>query len=120
MNTSLPASRGAWRRTSGAVLIAASMAALTGLTGCVVAPTQPRFVGEVTATAPPPSQVELIGVAPVPGYVWISGYWNWMAGRHVWVAGRWEAPRPGFYWEPHTWVHTGAGWHLREGHWARR
>ena len=120
MNTSLPASRGAWRRTSGAVLIAASMAALTGLTGCVVAPMQPRFVGEVIATAPPPSQVELIGVAPMPGYVWISGYWNWMAGRHVWVAGRWEAPRPGFYWEPHTWVHTGAGWHLREGHWARR
>jgi WXXGXW repeat (2 copies) len=104
----------------GALVIAVSMLVLAGLGGCIVVPAQPRFVGEVVATAPPPSQVEVIGVAPGPGYVWLSGYWSWVGGRHVWVGGRWEAPRPGFYWEPYVWVHTGTGWHLREGHWARR
>ncbi len=109
-----------WRRVFGTLLIAASVATVFGLTGCVVEPIRPRFVGEVVTVAPPPAQVELIGVAPAPGYVWMGGYWSWVGGRHVWVAGHWDAPRPGFYWEPHAWVHTGSGWHLREGHWARR
>ena len=29
----------------------------------------------------------MVGVAPVPGYVWFGGYWNWVGGRHVWDAG---------------------------------
>jgi hypothetical protein len=111
-----PARRRRWRQS----LAAASIVVLTGLTGCVVAPVHPRFVGELVTVAPPPAPVEVIGVAPGPGYVWISGYWNWVGGRHVWVGGRWAAPRPGYYWEPHVWVHTGAGWHLREGRWVRR
>jgi hypothetical protein len=119
MHPSMPLSTRPWRRLSGAQLIAVSAATLTGLSGCVVTPVQPRFVGEVVTVAPPAAQVEVFGAPPVPGYVWIGGYWNWVGGRHVWVSGRWEAPRPGYYWEPHVWVHTGAGWHLREGHWAR-
>jgi hypothetical protein len=37
----------------------------------------------------------------------------------VWVGGHWDAPHPGYHWVPHTWVHAGGGWRLREGHWAR-
>ena len=107
---------GPWQRT----LAVASIVAMTALAGCVVAPVQPRFVGDVVVTAPPAPQVEVMGVAPAPGYIWLGGYWNWVGGRHVWVQGHWEAPRPGYYWEPHVWVHVGNGWHLREGHWARR
>ncbi|MEO8278273.1 MAG: YXWGXW repeat-containing protein [Ideonella sp.] len=101
-------------------LAAASIVLSAALAGCVVAPERGRFVGEVVLAAPPPEQVEVVGVAPTVGYVWTRGYWNWIGGRHVWVAGRWVAPRSGYYWEPHVWVRTGAGWHLREGHWARR
>lgn len=108
-----------WTRGASAAAVIAS-AGVVGLTACTVTPLQPRFVGEVVVAAPPPAQVEVMGVAPVPGAVWISGYWNWVGGRHVWTAGRWEAARPGYYWEPHVWVHTGNGWHLRDGRWVRR
>ncbi len=79
-----------------------------------------HIVGEVVTVEPPAPQVEVIGVAPQPGYVWEPGFWNWEGGRHVWHGGRWEAPRPGYYWEPHRWVHEDRGWRLREGYWARR
>ena len=105
-----------WRAGVAAVAIAV----FACISGCVVAPAPAPFVGEVVATPPPVPQAEVIGVAPAPGYIWIGGFWNWVGGRHVWVPGRWEAPRPGYYWEPHAWVHVGNGWHLREGHWARR
>lgn len=107
-----------WRRSLVGLALGGALAFTLG--GCVVEPIQPRFVGEVVLNAPPPAQAEVIGVAPVPGYVWIGGYWNWVGGRHVWVSGHWAAPRSGYYWVPHVWVHTGVGWHLREGYWARR
>ncbi len=108
------------RPTARRVLTIAALATLTTLTACVVAPPQPRFMSTVVMSAPPVAPVEVLGPAPAPGYLWISGYWNWVGGRHVWVSGRWEAPRAGYYWQPHVWVHTGVGWSLREGHWARR
>lgn len=101
-----------------------------GLSACVVTPVGPpvaaevvgpRFVTpEVIPVQPPPPREEIIGVAPQVGFIWAPGYWNWEGGRHVWVGGRWIPPRAGYYWEPHTWVHVGNGWHLREGYWARR
>ena len=78
-----------------------------------------RYVTEVITVAPPPAQVEVIGVAPQPGWVWQPGYYNWVGGRHVWVAGEWVAPRPGYRWEPHVWVKEGGGWRLREGFWVK-
>jgi len=71
--------------------------------------------------APPAPQVEYFGAPPVVGYVWISGYWNWVGGRHVWVSGRWAAPpRPGQRWVPHQWHRQGDGWRLNHGHWEGR
>jgi hypothetical protein len=91
------------------------------LSACVVYPARGYYVaGPAIAIAPPAPIVETYGVAPAPGYVWIGGYWNWVGGRHVWVGGRWETPHPGYYWAPHQWVHRGDGWHLQQGHWARR
>jgi hypothetical protein len=97
------------------------LTAATLLSGCVVRGTVgiPAPVVYVAPVAPPPLQVEVIGVPPTPGYVWIGGYWNWVEGRHVWVGGHWSAPRVGYRWVPHAWVREGGGWRLHEGHWAR-
>jgi hypothetical protein len=110
------------------VIGAASLLSLA-LAGCVVAPAQPYYGGAPAQpyyggapvmVAPPPPQVEVVGVSPVAGYIWIGGFWNWVGGRHVWVGGHWEAPRPGQRWVPHQWVREGGGWRLHEGHWDRR
>jgi hypothetical protein len=90
-----------------------------GLSGCVVVPDQGHYAGGVVMVAPPPPRVEVIGVAPTPGYVWIGGYWNWVGGRHEWVPGRWEAGRPGHHWVAHPGVRQGAGGRMRPGHWER-
>ncbi len=62
------------------------------LAGCVVAPAPGYYEGGPVMVAPPAPQVEVVGAAPGPGYLWVGGYWNWVGGRHVWVPGRWEAP----------------------------
>jgi hypothetical protein len=90
----------------------------TAIGGCVVA--EPRaYAAGVVLVAPPPPREEVIGVAPVPGYVWIGGYWNWVGNSHQWVAGYWAAPHPGHVWVAHHWVRQGGGWRLVPGHWAR-
>ncbi len=96
------------------------LAASLTLAGCVVAPA-PGYYGNaaVVGVAPPAPQVEVVGAAPYPGYIWFPGYWGWVGGRHVWMGGHWGAGRPGYRWVPHTWVHAGGGWRMSEGHWAR-
>ena len=105
-------------RRSMSVLVLA-LACGAALTACVVVPAEP-YRGGVVSVAPPPPQAEVVGVAPVPGYVWIGGYWNWVGSRHVWIGGRWEAPRHGHYWVPHAWHREGPGWRHHHGYWARR
>ena len=70
-------------------------------------------------TAPPRDRVEVIGVAPGSGYVWIAGYHTWQGGAYVWVPGRWEVPpRPHYHhWVPGHWKETHHGWYWVEGHW---
>ena len=105
------------RSIFAASVLAAAVA--VALPGCVVVPDQGHYVGGVVMVAPPAPRVEVIGVAPNPGYVWIGGYWNWVGGRHVWVGGRWDHGRPGYHWVPHTWERSGGGWRMHQGHWAR-
>jgi hypothetical protein len=104
------------RRAAVTLLLSASLGA------CVVyTPYGPDdYVGGAVAVAPPAPIAETYGPAPVAGYVWLGGYWNWVGGQHVWVRGHWEAPRAGYRWVPHAWVHRSDGWHLGRGHWARR
>ena len=89
------------------------------LASCVVAPDQSHYAGGVVMVAPPPPREEIIADPPVPGYVWLSGYWAWVGNRHEWVPGHWQAPRPGKQWVPHIWVRQGDGWVLKPGHWER-
>ncbi|HEY0745971.1 MAG TPA: hypothetical protein VGD63_04675 [Steroidobacteraceae bacterium] len=106
------------RNWAGAVLVV-GMACGAALPGCVVVPNQGHYAGGVVMVAPPPPRVEVIGVAPEPGYVWVGGYWGWVGGRHEWVSGHWVEGRPGRHWVPHAWVREGDGWRLRPGHWER-
>lgn len=97
----------------GTLLLAGVM-----LSGCVVT-ARPAYEGSVVMVAPPAPQVEVVGAAPQPGYVWFGGYWNWVGGRHVWVGGHWGPGRAGYRWVPHHWVAAGGGWRMEPGHWAR-
>jgi hypothetical protein len=92
---------------------------IMALPACVVAPNQDHYAGGVVLVAPPAPRVEVEGVAPNPGWVWIGGYWNWVGGRHEWVPGRWAPGRPGYHWVRHAWVRAGDGWRMRPGHWER-
>jgi hypothetical protein len=89
------------------------------LVGCVVVPDQRHYADGVVMIAPPAPRVEVVGVAPTPGYVWLGGYWNWIGDRHEWVAGHWAPPRPGHHWVAHQWVRQGDGWRMKPGHWER-
>ena len=106
-------------------LTAAGIALAVLATGCtVVAPRagyyEPyRQDQDYVQVAPPAPQVEVIGIAPYAGYIWLGGAWFWEGGRHIWHPGHWEAPRPGRAWVAHRWEHDGRAWHFREGHWDR-
>lgn len=106
-------------------LVVAAAALPLALAGCVVAPApyaaQPYggYGYTVVETAPPPLRTEVVGVAPAPGYFWISGFWTWFGGRYVWERGHWEAPRAGYRWVPHQWERHGPGWRANPGHWER-
>ena len=85
------------------------------LTGCPE-PLPPDAV--FVHVAPPGPQVEVIGVAPGPNYVWIHGHHRWSGSAYVWVPGRWEArPRHGAVWVDGRWMHHHKGWYWRGGHW---
>ena len=98
----------------GVVMLAGAM-----LGGCIVVPGPGYYNGAVVSVAPPVAPVEVVGVAPAPGYVWFGGYYNWVGGQNVWVAGHWGPGRPGYRWVPHAWVRGGGGWRMAPGHWAR-
>lgn len=68
--------------------------------------------------APPPPQTEVVVTSPGPGFIWVSGYWGWNAGRHVWIAGSWQRPPSGFHaWNAPRWEHRGRGYVFVRGGW---
>jgi len=99
----------------------AALALVAGLASPMAFAHRPvHYIGETVIVEPPPPRVEVMGDPPHHGYIYVNGYWRWVDGHHVWVPGHWTAPRRGYYWQPHIWVHEGNGWRLREGYWARR
>ena len=125
------------QRSSGTGwLLPVTLAVAALVSGCVVVPAhgyRPAHSGQVVGgpapqpvaqypvmMAPPAPQVEVVGVAPGPGFFWIGGYWNWVGNRHIWVSGRWETHRPGYHWVPHQWHQRGNGWHQEHGRWEQR
>ncbi len=105
------------RRVPSGVVAALSLAMTLG--ACVMVPDQRHYAGGVVLVAPPAPREEVIGAPPVPGYVWLNGYWSWVGNRHEWKEGHWEAPRAGKVWVPHQWVRQGDGWRMNPGHWQR-
>jgi YXWGXW repeat-containing protein len=68
--------------------------------------------------APPPVQVEVMGTAPGPDFIWIHGYHRWNGNGYVWQSGRWERrPHAKAVWVDGKWNHTSKGWYWRDGHW---
>ena len=71
----------------------------------------------VITEAPPPPPVEVVTLAPGPGYIWIGGDWVWN-GRGVWRAGYWSLPPyPHAIWVGGYWGRGPYGWHRYPGHW---
>jgi hypothetical protein len=79
----------------------------------------PPMAEVVVRTPPPAERVEVVGVAPYAGAVWIGGHWRWSGRGHVWMPGYWQRPRIGHVWEPAHWVDGPAGWRFVPGHWRR-
>jgi hypothetical protein len=75
-------------------------------------------VGYYASTPPPPVRVEAYGVAPGPGFVWVSGYWGSRGGAYGWVPGRWvRPPRHRTVWVPGSWERHGGRYRFHEGRW---
>jgi len=71
-----------------------------------------------TERQPPPDRVEVIGVAPGAGYVWVGGYWNWNSGRYAWRPGYWARPPRGrSAWVAPSWEHRSGRYQFRRGYW---
>ena len=80
----------------------------------VMAPPQQQ---PAVVVQPPPVRVEVVPVAPGPGYVWVNGYWSWN-GAWFWVPGRYVfPPRAHVVWVPGVWIHERHGWRWHHGHW---
>lgn len=79
------------------LVIAGTTLLLTGCAIRVAGPALPSGVVYVNS-GPPVPMVDVVVVAPGPGYVWIRGAWAW-DGRWVWRPGYWmRPPRPGAVW----------------------
>jgi hypothetical protein len=107
-----------------------TIAAVTALSACVVAPAGYRPIATgpapvmvspdvVVSVAPPAPYVEVIPPRAYANQIWLPGFWAWQGGRHQWVGGRWEAPPRGHTnWTSHRWVQVpGRGWHFESGRW---
>lgn len=100
-------------------LFISALAATLLLAGCVVTPERYSYYDGPVYVDPPPPRVEYPGYAPVAGYVWIGGYWNWTGHRHEWIPGRWDEPRQGHRWVEPRWEREGRYWRQRPGRWEQ-
>ena len=69
----------------------------------------------VVESDPPPPRYEAVVVRP--GFVWITGHWNWNGGQWVWLSGHYERERAGYAWEPGRWEMRGNRHVWVEGTW---
>lgn len=94
-------------------------ALLGGLALVLLAACAPPPPGRVyIVRRPPPDRVEVIGVGPGSGFVYVRGYWRYEHDDFVWVPGRWvQLDRRYRGWVPGHWAHDRHGWYWVEGHW---
>jgi WXXGXW repeat (2 copies) len=65
----------------------------------------------------PSEVVDVQGIAPGPGYVWIGGDWVWSGGTYIWHTGHWGRGRGGRSWNTGHWEHGSRGYRWRRGGW---
>jgi hypothetical protein len=81
------------------------------------APPAPGESGVVVTADPPAPQVEVVGAAPGPEFVWMPGCWEWHGGW-VWIGGRWMiGPHPHAAWVPGRWARHRHGYVWIRGYW---
>ena len=72
----------------------------------------------VVVQAPPPPRREVVPARPMPGYVWVSGYWAWHDNRYFWVGGHYDRPpHARAVWVEPRWEHRGGNYVFIEGSW---
>ena len=100
-------------------MVGVGMWGLATLLMLACAPNPP--LGEIVVVRrPPPDRVEVIGVGPGRGHVWIGGHWRWTGNDYDWVPGRWARAERGYrHWVRGHWKHTRRGWYWVEGRWRR-
>jgi hypothetical protein len=75
---------------------------------------------QVVYVTPPMPRVEVVPPIPVPGMIWMPGYWGWRHGYgYAWNGGRWGYGRPGYAWHAPAWRGNGRAWRFAPGHWGR-
>jgi hypothetical protein len=86
--------------------------ATLSFTGCAVRGTY------YSSSPPPPYRVEVRGLAPRGGMVWVDGYWGWQNRNYVWVPGRWaNPPRNRSVWVAPRWELRGGRYRFNNGRW---
>ena len=72
----------------------------------------------VVQQAPPPPPSEMVIASPGPGYVWISGEYQWNGFAWFWTGGHWSyPPQPQVVWIGGRDWHDRYGWHHEHGYW---
>jgi hypothetical protein len=92
------------KRTAQIVMICSLMAVLQS---CYT-----HYVAQV-----PIAPIEVRGVSPYAGAVWLDGDWVWRGGRHTWVGGRWDHARTGSAWHAGEWRQGARGNYYVRGRW---
>ena len=73
------------------------------------------------AEAPPPEKVEADKPAsPGFGYIWVSGYWDYLDGNYIWRSGRWVQGKPDYEYVRARYDQANGRWVFHRPHWKRR
>ncbi len=100
-----------WKRT----LLLASVLTLGATTACAA---RAGYGGAYVRVPPPRPRVEVYGVAPGAGFVWVNGYWAGRGAGYVWTPGYWaRPPRPNARWSPGRWEQRHGRYSFQPGCW---
>lgn len=99
-----------------------------GLGGCAFlsssGPTDAKDALSVQVNdAPPPDKAEgARPAAPGFGYIWVAGYWDYLAGNFIWRDGRWVQGKPDYEYvrARYQFDSQGKTWVFYRPHWKRR
>jgi hypothetical protein len=76
----------------------------------------------VQVSQPPPAdKVEEKATAPGYGYIWVAGYWDYIAGSYMWRPGRWVQGKADYEYVRAKYERDGNNaWTFTRPHWKRR